>query len=125
MIGMFLGLRTVIYPVEDLDAAKRWWSGVLGIDPYFNEPYYVGFNVNGYELALDPEGRAESGPGPVTYWGVDDVERAVAVLLDAGATEHTAVTDYGGGIRTAAVVSPDGSLIGVIANPHFPGAVPT
>jgi catechol 2,3-dioxygenase-like lactoylglutathione lyase family enzyme len=66
---MFLGLRTVIYPVRDLETAKRWWSTVLGIDPYFDQPYYVAFNVNGYELALDPHGHAESGPGPVTYWG--------------------------------------------------------
>ena len=121
---MFVGLRTVVYPVEDLDEAKRWWSGVLGIEPYFDQPFYVGFNVNGYELALDPHGRIESGPGPVTYWGVEDVDRAVASLLAAGTTEHVAVTDYGGGIRTATVLSPDGTLVGVIENPHFPGPVP-
>ena len=62
---MFLGLRTVIYPVRDLDTAKRWWSTVLGIAPYFDQPYYVGFNVGGYELALDPHGHTESGTGPV------------------------------------------------------------
>lgn len=121
---MFVGLRTIVYPVDDLDSAKRWWSHVLGIKPYFDEPYYVGFNIGGYELALDPDGHAESGPSPVTYWGVDDVTRAAAVLLEAGATEAAAVTDHGGGIRTATVVSPDGSLIGLIENPHFPGPVP-
>lgn len=122
---MFLGLRTVVYPVNDLTAAKRWWSQVLGIEPYFDEPYYVGFNVCGYELALDPDGRAESGPGPVTYWGVDDAPRAVAVLVEAGASEAAPVTDHGGGIRTATVVGPDGVLIGLIENPHFPGPAPS
>jgi catechol 2,3-dioxygenase-like lactoylglutathione lyase family enzyme len=124
MSSMFVGLRTVVYPIEDLDAAKRWWSQVLGIEPYFDQPYYVGFNISGYELALDPNGHAESGPGPVTYWGVEDIDRAVTALLDAGATPAAAVSDYGGGIRTATVVSPDRSLIGLIENPHFPGPVP-
>jgi predicted enzyme related to lactoylglutathione lyase len=117
---VFQGLRTVVYPVDDLAAAKAWWSRVLGVRPYFDEPYYVGFSVNGYELALDPRGRAESGTGPVTYWGVDDVDAAVAALLAAGGREHAGVTDYGGGIRTAVVTAPDGSLVGLIENPHFP-----
>ncbi|MEV4316675.1 VOC family protein [Actinocrispum sp. NPDC049592] len=120
---MFQGLRTVVYPVDDLAAAKAWWTRVLGIEPYFDEPFYVGYSVNGYELALDPHGYAESGAGPVTYWGVDDVEAAVATLLEAGGREHADVTDYGGGIRTAVVTAPDGTLIGVIENPHFPLAI--
>jgi catechol 2,3-dioxygenase-like lactoylglutathione lyase family enzyme len=124
MSVMFIGLRTVVYPVDDLTAAKRWWTDLLGFPPYFDEPYYVGFAVNGYELALDPSGRAESGPGPVTYWGVDDVEAALATLRKAGAAEHAPVTDHGGGIRSAVAATPDGTLVGVIENPHFPGPVP-
>jgi predicted enzyme related to lactoylglutathione lyase len=120
MTGMFLGLRTVIYPVHDLAAAKRWWSMVLGVEPYFDEPFYVGFDVGGYELALDPHGHAESGPGPVTYWGVDDAGRAADALREAGASVHAPVTDYGNGIRTATLKAPDGTLVGVIENPHFP-----
>jgi catechol 2,3-dioxygenase-like lactoylglutathione lyase family enzyme len=121
---MFLGLRTVIYPVGDLGAAKRWWSTILGVDPYFDQPFYVGFNINGYELALDPNGHPESGPGPVVYWGVEDVTHAVDTLSQSGAAIHASVTDHGGGIRTATLTAPDGSLIGVIENPHFPGPVP-
>jgi catechol 2,3-dioxygenase-like lactoylglutathione lyase family enzyme len=117
---MFHGLRTVVYPVDDLEAAKAWWTRVLGVPPYFDEPYYVGFSVQGYELALDPHGQAESGPGPVTYWGVDDVDAAAAALLAEGGSEHGSVTDYGGGIRTAVVKAPDGNLVGLIENPHFP-----
>jgi len=60
---MFQGLRTVVYPVGDLAAAKEWWTRALGVPPYFDEPFCVGFTVNGYELALDPNGRAGSGSG--------------------------------------------------------------
>lgn len=122
---MFLGLRTVIYPVHNLDDAKRWWSTVLGIDPYFDQPFYVGFNVNGYELALDPNGHAESGAGPVVYWGVSDIEQAVNALSKTGTATHAPITDHGGGIRTATLTAPDQTLIGVIENPHFPDLVPT
>ena len=52
---MFLGLRTVVYKVSDLGRAKAWYTKVLGIEPYFDEPFYVGFNVGGYELGLDPD----------------------------------------------------------------------
>ena len=121
---MFLGLRTVIYPVHDLDAAKHWWSTVLGIAPYFDQPYYVAFNVDGYELALDPNGHAESGTVPVVYWGVKNIEQAANTLTGAGAAVHAPITDHGGGIRTATLTAPDETLIGVIENPHFPGSVP-
>ncbi len=113
----FLGLRSVIYPAPDLEIAKRWWTQVLGQEPYFDEPFYVGFNVAGYELALDPNGLPED--GPITYWGVADVDAAVTQLLTDGATEHTAAKDVGGGIRVAVVRTPSGSPLGVIHNPHF------
>jgi len=37
---MFLGLRTAAYQVKDLDKAKAWYSNVLGIQPYFDRPFY-------------------------------------------------------------------------------------
>jgi catechol 2,3-dioxygenase-like lactoylglutathione lyase family enzyme len=113
----FLGLRTVIYPSPDLAAAKAWFSGVLGFGPYFDEPFYVGFNVGGYELGLDPN--ADVGAGTVTYWGVDDADGALAALLAQGARERSAVRDVGDGIRVATVVGPTGSVVGIIENPHF------
>ncbi|WP_066942257.1 VOC family protein [Microtetraspora fusca] len=100
-------------------------DAVMGIDLYFDQPFYVGFNINGYELALDPNGHAESGSGAVVYWGVKDIAQATDALAKAGAAVHAPATDHGGGIRTATLTAPDGSLIGVIENPHFPGPVPT
>ncbi len=115
---MFLGLRTVIYPAPDLARSKAWYSGLLGLEPYFDQPFYVGYQVAGYELALDPH--ADVATGPVTYWGVADAQRALDVLLRAGAAPHSeGVLDVGDSIRTATVLDPAGSIIGVIENPHF------
>lgn len=118
---MFLGLRTVAYRVDDLEAAKTWYSEALGIAPYFDEPYYVGFNVGGFELGLHPaEDDAPVGIGGATvYWGVDDIEAAVTTLLALGATLHGEIQDVGEGILVASVVDPFGNLLGVIQNPHF------
>ncbi len=112
-----LGLRTAIYPAPDLDAARRWWTEQLGSGPYFDEPFYVGFEVGGYELGLLPG--ADPADGVLTYWGVDDVADAVARLLAAGATVHVPAADVGGGIVTATVRTPDGNVLGLIRNPHF------
>jgi len=112
-----LGLRTVIYPSPDLDAAKTWWSTILGAEPYFDEPYYVGFDVAGYELGLLPVG--DPADGALTYWGVDDVATAFETALAEGATAHAPVSDVGGGIVTASVTNPVGAIVGFIFNPNF------
>ncbi len=114
---MFLGLRTVIYPAPDLAAAKAWYSRILGVEPYFDEEYYVGFNVAGYELASDPG--CDAATGVVTYWGVADVDAAVDALVARGATLRDPVREVGGSIRVALVADPAGNPIGVIENPHF------
>jgi predicted enzyme related to lactoylglutathione lyase len=119
----FLGLRTAIYhvPAIDLARAKAWYADVLGTQPYFDEPFYVGFNVAGYELGLHP-GAAGSGAqdqGVVTYWGVPDATAAHARLLQLGALPHNAVQAVGEGIRVATVLDPFGNVFGIIENPHF------
>jgi catechol 2,3-dioxygenase-like lactoylglutathione lyase family enzyme len=114
-----LGLRTVIYPVNDLDAARAWWTGFLGLDPYFVEPYYVGFEVAGFELGLLPDGDPDEGAH--VYWGVDNVASTVDAAVEAGATLHTPPQDVGGGIVTALVTNPDGGIVGFIFNPNFKG----
>jgi predicted enzyme related to lactoylglutathione lyase len=117
----FQGLRTVIYHAPDLDKAKAWYSAVLGIQPYFDQPFYVGFNVGGYELALDPDASSTPGgkAGAVTYWGVADAQSALARLISLGAVERSAVQDVGNGIRVASVFDPFGNIFGIIQNPHF------
>lgn len=120
----FLGLRTVIYPAPDLASAKAWYTSVLGFEPYFDEPFYVGFNVGGYELALDPNG--DPLLGPLTYWGVADADAAIELLVAKGATPRDPVAEVGNGIRVGSVKDPTGSFVGVIQNPHFaiPADVP-
>lgn len=115
---MILGLRTVIYPAPDLVAAKRWYAELLGQAPYFDEPFYVGFSVGGFELGLIPDGEpATAGPRPL--WGVANIEAAYARLLELGATALEAVAEVGGGIKVAAVQDPFGNRLGIIENPHF------
>jgi predicted enzyme related to lactoylglutathione lyase len=110
-----LGLRTVIYPTEDLAASKAWWADQLGFGPYFDEPYYVGFDVEGCELGLLPD--ANVAEGVHAYWRVDDVQVALDEAVDGGAEVHTDVADVGGGITTALVRLPDASLVGFISVP--------
>ncbi len=115
---MFQGLRTVIYAASDLARTKEWYSTVLGIQPYFDQPFYVGFNVGGFELGLDPNAKPGES-GPVTYWGVENIEQAFERLLSLGARSHTPVQDVGDDIRTAVVIDPFGNTLGIITNPHF------
>ena len=117
---MFLGLRTAIYHVNDLERGKQWYSNVLGIEPYFDQPFYVGFNVGGYELGLQPDGATtDRADGAVAYWGVENAEAAFNKLIESGATVHEAVQDVGEGIKVGAVKDPFGNVFGVIENPHF------
>ena len=121
---MFQGLRTVIYRVNDLARAKEWYTELLGYGPYFDEPFYVGFNVGGYELGLDPDAEgATSGDSVVTYWGVADARSALARLTELGANERAAVQEVGDRILVAAVEDPFGNVVGIIENPHFKAAV--
>ena len=117
----FLGLRTVVYRVNNLKEAKSWYSRALGVEPYFDRDFYVGFNVGGYELGLEPDDSGgENKPGGVAaYWGVEDIEASLKRLLGLGAVKLSAVQDVGEGIRVATVVDPFGNIFGIIENPHF------
>ena len=115
---MILGLRTVIYHVPDLTRAKAWYSQVLEQEPYFDQPFYIGYSVGGFELGLVPDGNAGAG-GTVAYWGVPNADAAVQRLETLGATVKEAVQDVGEGIRVATVADPFGNLFGIIENPHF------
>ncbi|HKV05153.1 MAG TPA: VOC family protein [Candidatus Acidoferrales bacterium] len=118
---MFQGLRTATYHVKDLARAKAWYSNVLDIKPYFDQPFYVGFNVRGYELGLVPDegAAAKRSPSGTAYWGVADARGAYQRLLDLGATPQEPIQDVGEGILIGAVHDPFGNVLGVIQNPNF------
>lgn len=118
---MLQGLRTVIYGVSDIARAKAWYSQALGAAPYFDQPFYVGFNVGGYELGLNPNTPPNSAEnaGVVAYWGVEDIAAELKRLLEIGGKEHSAIQDVGDGIQVATLLDPFGNIIGLIHNPHF------
>ena len=116
----FLGLRTTIYSVNDITRAKAWYTKVFDTQPYFDEPFYVGFNIGGFELGLTPEETPiAKGEGVKTYWGVDNVQKTFKRLLDNGATALEEPQDVGGDIVVATVKDPWNNVIGIIYNPHF------
>ena len=120
-IEMVKGLGTVIYHVPDVNRAKAWYSTAFQQQPYFDQPFYVGFNIGGYELGLDPNPKAGAPGrgGSVAYWRVDEIDRAVRHFVDAGAGVLSPSQDVGDGIKVATVADPFGNPIGLIENPHF------
>jgi predicted enzyme related to lactoylglutathione lyase len=118
---MLLGLRTVLYKVSDLAKAKAWYSETFGITPYFDEPFYVGFEVGGYELGLDPDiSHQRPGPGgSVAYWGVRDLAATLKQLEARHVEVISPLQDVGDEIKVATLSDPFGNRIGLIENPHF------
>ncbi len=116
-----LGLRTIVYKVSDIEQAKRWYSDVFQTKPYFDEPFYVGFNIGGFELGLQPTDLQSSidDANTVTYWGAENIEKAYQNCLEKGATEHEKPTNVGGELMVASVIDPWNNIIGLIYNPYF------
>lgn len=116
------GLRTAIYKVTDLAAAKEWYTKAFGVPPYFDEPFYVGFEIEGYELGLQPsEDATTKGDGVVAYWAAEDVQSTFDRLISIGAEAHEQPQNVGGDIIVATVKDPWQNAIGLIYNPHFKG----
>ena len=118
---MLLGLRTVIYKVTDLEKAKGWYSRVFGIEPYFDQPFYVGYVVGGFELGLDPssENRKPGLGGSTSYWGVTDLAATLESLAKQDVNVLVPLQEVGEGIKVACIKDPFGNEIGLIENPHF------
>ena len=107
------GIKTVLHPVSDLDAAKRVYTALLGFPPQHDAPYYVGFEVAGQHVGLVPGGDG----APVAYWEVADIEAKLAEVTAAGATVKDPARDVGGGRLVATFTDPDGNVLGVLQDP--------
>jgi predicted enzyme related to lactoylglutathione lyase len=112
------GIKTVMYPVSDLASAKKIYGALLGVEPYADAPYYVGFNVGGQDVGLDPNGHSKGMTGPVGYWHVDDIEASLQIVLAEGATILQEITDVGGGKLIAMANDQDGNIIGLLQQPR-------
>jgi predicted enzyme related to lactoylglutathione lyase len=115
---MFTGIKSVIYPSSDLEKDKKYWEAVLGVKPYFDQPYYVGFSTDECELGLDPNAVKEGLTYPVAYWHVEDVTEAARQLIDQGAVTHSEVRDVGGGMMLGTFKDPSGNIFGIIDSPN-------
>jgi predicted enzyme related to lactoylglutathione lyase len=112
---MLKKLRTVIYKTADLKAAKEWYSKLTGIQPYFDQPFYVGFDINGCELGLDPDmSNTTAGNQAVSYWAVDKLDDAINKMSEEGAAVIQPKTNVGGEIHVAVIKDPFGNHIGLI-----------
>ncbi len=128
---MLRGLTTAAYHTTDLTAARRWYTDLLGIEPYFNRPEYVEFRLGDYQHELGlldsrylpdlgPSDSSATGPsGVIVYWHVDDVDATLDRLLSMGAKQHQAPRDFGEGFIGASVVDPFGNILGIMHNPHY------
>jgi predicted enzyme related to lactoylglutathione lyase len=111
------GINLIVFPVKDLGRAKTLYTRLLGVQPYIDAAYYVGFRPGDQEIGLHPNGHAEGMTGPVGYWQVDDIEQRLKQLLDDGAQVHQGVKDVGGGKRAAIIKDADGNMIGLLQSP--------
>jgi predicted enzyme related to lactoylglutathione lyase len=107
---MSLTIRSLVVPVSDLDAAKAVYTALLGV-PHTDQPYYVGYNVEGFEVGLNPQGDTDE--GPVAFADVDDVDATRESLLAAGATERTAPREVAPGVRICVLEDTDGNPFGL------------
>ncbi|SNT64814.1 hypothetical protein SAMN05421812_11881 [Asanoa hainanensis] len=108
------GIRTIIIPVRDRATATTLYGTVLAVEPYADEPYYVGFRIGDQEIGLDPNGHNHGMTGPVSYCHVGDVAAALSQAVAAGWRTRQDVKDVGGGQLAAVVEDPDGNVLGFL-----------
>lgn len=126
------GLTTVSFWAADLEAAKKWYTELLGLAPYFErpgpdgKPAYIEFRLGDYQHELGiihrnfaPKGAAAEPGGAVAYWHVDDVAAALEKVKALGATEYQPLTPREAGFITASVLDPFGNILGLMYNPHY------
>lgn len=115
---MLNGIASIIFPTKDIDVDKAFWSAALNVEPYFDQPFYVGFKSDGRELGLDPDAASEGLPYPVSYWITEDLRASLAALIRAGASQNGAVRDVGEGVLLVTLTDPSGNIFGLLERPH-------
>ncbi|HEX9061674.1 MAG TPA: VOC family protein [Clostridia bacterium] len=122
----FRGLATVSFYAADVEAAKKWYTELLSVEPYFERPGYVEFRIGDYQSELGiidarfaPKGMMPAPTGSIVYWHVDNVLEIFDKLIAMGAKEYEAIRDRSGGFVTASVVDPFGNILGIMHNPHY------
>jgi predicted enzyme related to lactoylglutathione lyase len=108
------GIKTVLHPVTDLEAAKAVYTALLGVPPTSDAPYYVGYEAEGQQIGLVPNADRQGMTSPTAYWHVADIEAKLAEVTAAGATLKDAPRDVGGGRLVATFTDPDGNVLGLI-----------
>ena len=108
------GIKTVLHPVSDLDAARTMYTALLGLPPQTDSEYYVGFETEGQQIGLLPGGGQQGMTAPVAYWHVADIEAKLSEVTAAGATLKEPAHDVGGGRLVATVTDPDGNVLGLL-----------
>ena len=111
------GIKTMLYPVKDIAKAKALYSQLLGIEPFVEGPYYVGYKVEGQDIGLVPNGDRQGMTGPVGYYHVDDIHSSLQTLLDNGAQVQQEPRDVGQGRLVATVKDTEGNTIGILSDP--------
>lgn len=122
-------MATVNFYASNLEAAKRWYTEFLGIEPYFNVPGYTEFRIGDYQQELGiidsnyaPEGYTAKPSGAIVHWHVDDLQETLDRLLALGATLFLPITDHSQGkgtFVTASVADPFGNVLGIMRNAHY------
>ena len=108
--------RTILTPVQDIEATKAVWTAVLG-EPTNDTPYYVGWTDGDHEVGLTPAEHQPSLTGPTAYWHTDDIEAATRAVVAAGGTEQQPAADVGGGRLVGLVADSEGHVFGLIQDP--------
>ncbi|TAM87184.1 glyoxalase [bacterium] len=111
-------ISLIVYPVKHIARAKAFYEELLGVEPYVDSPYYVGFRVGDMEIGLDPNGHCKGMAGPIGYFTTGDIAQRLRTLVEAGAQIQQDVTDVGGGMLIAWVRDADGNLSGLRQAPR-------
>jgi predicted enzyme related to lactoylglutathione lyase len=100
----------IVFPAKDVEAAKNFFNSLLGTEPYVDQPYYVGYRVDGQEIGLDPNAE---GDAPISYVESGDVKADLEALKGAGAQVVSEPREVGGGLLVAQVKDASGNVVGL------------